>query len=83
MGGHGAYTQHAVCDGDAAQFGYPANVHQQRRGGQSQVQRRQQALAAGQQPRLAGVVGQQVRGLGDAAGTDVVERCGFQDAVPP
>ena len=60
---------------DAAQLGDPADVDDGGRRRQTQLQQRQQAVAAGQQLR-AGMRGEQLLRVGDRAGAVVVEgRC--------
>ena len=63
--------------GDAAQRIDPVDIDQHLRRRQPHVQRRHQALAAGQDLRAAGVIGKQRQSLVDVAGTPIKKRGAF------
>ncbi len=82
MGAGGADPQGRVGEGDAGQFGQPADIDQQRRRREPEIQCRQQALAAGDQFGSEGVACEPGDRLGDRPGSDVIKGGGFHAWLP-
>ena len=73
VGDTGAEGDRAVFDGDLAEARHPADIDEGARSGDAQVHGGDQALAAGQHPRLGTVLGKQNRRFLDRGRREILE----------